>query len=311
VSYIINEKLISKNRSYKTLNAKGTVLHETATPGASDENEFNYFNNGAGGRSVSVHAFVDYDSITQTVPWNEQAWHAGGTANRNYIGIELCNYNDAAKFEEIWERAIWLFAYVHVNVIKVTEINKDTLMSHAEVSAKWKETNHQDPIAYFANYGKTVDMFRAEVQEAINIMIGKPIVPPIVQPTVNNEVLKLQQILNKLHIHDGKGNSLVEDGILGNRTKEAVKRLQSICRLDVDGIAGQQTWNAINTILTKPLLKVGSTGIAVRYLQHRVGSIIDGDFGNATKASVIRYQGANGLGLDGKVGPNTWNKLIS
>ncbi len=71
MAYTIVQKFISQNRSGKTLNAKGTVLHETATPGASDENEFNYFNSGY--RGASAHAFVDYDSITQTVPWNEQS----------------------------------------------------------------------------------------------------------------------------------------------------------------------------------------------------------------------------------------------
>jgi N-acetylmuramoyl-L-alanine amidase len=169
MSYSIIQKFISKNRSYKALNAKGSVLHETATPGASDENEQKYFD--SGNRNSSAHAFVDYDSITQTIPWNEQAWHAGGTANRNYLGIELCNYSDAAKFEEIWKRAVWLFAHVHVNVLKVTTINTDTLMSHAEVSLKWKETTHMDPVAYFGKYGKTVDMFRDAVQAEINSML--------------------------------------------------------------------------------------------------------------------------------------------
>ncbi|MDP4174149.1 MAG: N-acetylmuramoyl-L-alanine amidase [Bacteroidota bacterium] len=172
MSYEIIQRYISKNRSYLPLVARGTVVHETASPGDSDESEFNYFNAGAGGRSASAHAFIDNDSITNTVPWNEQAWHAGPTANHNFIGIELCNTLDPSKFQEIWNRAVWLFAYVHVNVIKVTAITKETLMSHAEVSAKWGETNHTDPVAYFANHGKTVDMFRAEVQEAINIMLN-------------------------------------------------------------------------------------------------------------------------------------------
>jgi hypothetical protein len=46
-------------------------------------------------------------------------------------------------------------------------------MSHAEVSNKWHETDHQDPIAFFNEYGKTVDQFRNEVQAQINIMLGE------------------------------------------------------------------------------------------------------------------------------------------
>jgi N-acetylmuramoyl-L-alanine amidase CwlA len=170
MDYNIIQNFITQNRSYKTLNAVGTVLHETATPGASDENERAYFNSAY--RGASAHAFVDYNSITQTVPWTEQAWHAGPTANKRYIGIELCNYKEALKFEEIWNRAVWLFAYVHVNIINVTDINNVTLMSHAEVSAKWKETDHTDPIGYFARFGKTVDDFRRGVQDMINKMIA-------------------------------------------------------------------------------------------------------------------------------------------
>lgn len=169
MSYDINQNFISYNRSNKALKAMGTVLHETATTGATDENEQKYFNSGYKG--ASAHAFVDYDSITQTVPWEEQSWHAGPTANRNFIGIELCNFNDPKLFQEVWNRAVWIFAYVHVHIINILVISKDTLMSHAEVSAKWKETTHTDPIAYFAKFGKTVDDFRAAVQEEVNKML--------------------------------------------------------------------------------------------------------------------------------------------
>lgn len=315
MDYTIEQRYISQNRSYIPLSAIGTVVHETATPGASDEDEFRYFNSGAGGRSVSVHAFVDYDSITQTVPWNERAWHAGGTANRSYIGIELCNYNDRDKFEEIWKRAVWLFAWLHVNVIKKTTINKGTLMSHAEVSEKWGETDHRDPVAYFARYGKTVDMFRSEVQNEINNMIGsnQQTENPTVQGRVagaDTETLELQKSLNRLNIRDDNDNSLAEDGVFGRGTGEAVRRFQSIAGLMVDGIAGKQTLGAIGTIFSKPMLRSGSRGLAVRYLQYRVGSKVDGIFGNNTKMQVISFQRNNGLTADGIVGPLTWGKLI-
>jgi N-acetylmuramoyl-L-alanine amidase len=170
VSYEIVQNFITQNRSGKPLKAIGSVLHETSDPGASDENEQSFFNNG--NRGASAHAFVDYDSITQVIPWNEQAWHAGPTANKNFIGIELCHYDDCLKFPQVWARAVWLFAWVHINVLKLTTVTKDNLMSHAEVSQKWHETDHTDPVAYFAKYGKTVDMFRAEVQQEINNMIN-------------------------------------------------------------------------------------------------------------------------------------------
>lgn len=310
MAYEIIQKFIKQNRSGKTLNPMGSVLHETATPGASDENEQKYFDGAY--RGASAHAFVDCDSITQIIPWNEQAWHAGPTANRTTNGIELCHYDDAEKFQQVWNRAVWLFAWLHVNIIKQTTITTDNLMSHAEVSNKWHETNHQDPVRYFAQFVKTVDDFRAAVQTEINTMIGQPqqTPTPVPQSSVNNDVLKLQQVLNRLKITDGKGNRLAEDGIIGNCTKEATKRQQNICGLTVDGIAGQQTWNSINAILDKPLLKVGSTGITVRYVQYRCGTTYDGIFGNNTKTAVVKFQSSNGLSVDGIVGQNTWLRLI-
>lgn len=320
MSYTIKQRFISQNRSRTPLKAIGTVVHETATPGASDEAEFNYFN--SANRGASAHAFVDYDSITQTIPWNERAGHAGPTANRNYIGIELCHYDDAARFDEVWKRAVWLFAWVHINVIKQTTINKNTLMSHAEVTSKWRESTHTDPVAYFKKFGRTVDMFRQEVQKEINSQLN--IKSGGTDSSNNNEqtedqgkvagasteTLSIQKSLNRLRIRDNEGKALVEDGVIGTRTKEAVKRLQSISGLSQDGIPGAQTKAAINSILTKPTLKVGSKGTVVRYLQFRVGTNIDGVFGSNTKAKVMTYQKNNGLSADGIVGPKTWEKLI-
>lgn len=315
MAYTITQRFISKNRPGTRLNAIGTVLHETATPGASDEDEFRYFNSGAGGRKASVHAFVDYDSITQTIPWNEVAWHAGSTANKNYIGIELCNYNDAAKFNEIWERAVWLFAWVHINVIKQTTINNTTLMSHAEVSQKWRETDHTDPIGYFAKYGKTVDMFRNDVQKEINRQLGKETpAPPKEEPkktaAVNTDTLNLQKALNRLKIRDSNGNTLAEDGSYGPLTTSAVRRFQQIMGIQVDGKAGPQTRGVINRILSKPVTKRGAKNTVVRYIQYRAGAEIDGSFGPETGRKVREWQKKNGLAQDGSVGPKTWVALI-
>lgn len=150
------------------------------------------------------------------------------------------------------------------------------------------------------------DLFMKEVRET-NIQLQ---VAPEVKTKTDNEAIKLQQAFNRLKVHDGKGNTLVEDGIPGSRTNEAVKKFQSICGLSVDGISGVNTWNAINTILSKPLLKVGTKSIAVRYVQFRVGAANDGVFGWNTNRVVAIWQGQNGLKQDGVIGPDTWKKLI-
>ena len=67
-----------------------------------------------------------------------------------------------------------------------------------------------------------------------------------------------------------------------------------------------------------PELYRGCKGKSVRALQILLigndcscGSYgADGDFGNATKAAVVKYQYENGLEDDGVVGPKTWAKLL-
>lgn len=307
--YSIEEQLISSNRSYVGLNPIGMVVHCTDTPGDSAQIERTAFNNHPEFQA-SAHAFIDANHIIQTVPTDEKAWHAGPTANRRYLGVELCMANNAEEFQEIWNRAVWLFANWMKNVVGITAISCDNVLSHAEVSERFGETDHMDPVDYFAKYGKTVLMFREAVQAAINGTSYTPSSPS--QPSTSNdsEDLRLQQIMNKFKMRDGKGNLLEEDGIIGTCSKQAVKRFQNICNLGVDGIAGPQTWGAINQILAKPLLKVGSTGTVVRYLQYRVDTEYDGIFGWETNRHVAIWQGQNGCGQDGIVGPQTWGKMI-
>ena len=67
--------------------------------------------------------------------------------------------------------------------------------------------------------------------------------------------------------------------------------------------------------LTYPLLRRGSRGDKVKYLQYKLLSKfynpgeIDGIFGARVEKAVRDFQRANGLGVDGIVGPKTWAKL--
>ena len=178
MSYEVKQQFIRLNHGGVFSGPKGIVLHETANPGGTAQNHYVYFNNAD--RQASAHAFVDWTEIVQLVPWNERAWHAGRTANGSYLGIELCRpaSHDQAKFQEVWNRGTWIFAWLFLNVLKVNKVTKDNLMSHAEVSMKWHETDHMDPVSYFSEYGKTVDDFRNDVQKLIDA-VTKPVEKPI------------------------------------------------------------------------------------------------------------------------------------
>lgn len=68
---------------------------------------------------------------------------------------------------------------------------------------------------------------------------------------------------------------------------------------------------------SRPVLREGSRGLFVEELQDLLVSTrsfvgaVDGVFGPRTKAAVLSFQSAAGLRMDGVVGPNTWNALMT
>jgi g-D-glutamyl-meso-diaminopimelate peptidase len=71
------------------------------------------------------------------------------------------------------------------------------------------------------------------------------------------------------------------------------------------------------TELTLPILKLRSTGDAVKVLQRKLIQhgyfigFVDGIFGLLTRRAVVKFQRKNGLLADAIVGPITWSKLNS
>jgi N-acetylmuramoyl-L-alanine amidase CwlA len=166
----IKKQIIKYNNPGTIINPKGIVLHETATPGASAQREYKYFNEAR--RKASAHAFIDTKEIIQCIEWKNKAFHAGTTANNNFIGIEMCNVATQSEFNIIYGQTVELFAYLFINELKIFKITPDNLPSHAEISNKYHESDHQDPLSYFKKFGKTVDGFRKDVQAQIDKLMA-------------------------------------------------------------------------------------------------------------------------------------------
>ena len=132
-------------------------------------------------------------------------------------------------------------------------------------------------------------------------------------------------------------------GTFGPETKNAVIAFQKNNGLATDGIVGAVTWNAMyddfkgivdqvfrgDTLLdikTTPypgtVLSSGSTGDDVRVLQQYLNAIsvtnpgldavdVTGDFDNATRLAVTKYQQAFDLPVTGSVDEQTWNSIAN
>jgi N-acetylmuramoyl-L-alanine amidase len=135
---------------------------------------------------------------------------------------------------------------------------------------------------------------------------------PDEEQNVDTTILRLQKALNQLKITDKNGKSLVEDGIAGNSTSSAIAKFQKIAGLAETGNADKATWDAINLILAKRIIRPNHAGgPVIRYLQYRLGVDVDGVYGPQTETTVKNFQKQNGLLADGIIGPASWQKIIA
>lgn len=240
------------------LSPMGLVIHGTDNPGATAQNHHDYFN--GGNRGASAHAFVDWNRIIQLVDWHRASWHAGHTANYSRIGIELCvpGSHDEAKFNEVWNRGVWLAAYLLRNIIGVSAVTSDNVMSHAEVSNTWDETDHQDPVSYFSEYGKTMDDFRNEVQQALS---GGTYTGGTSSSNGDGEESEIekakkfvggrcQELQEKLIACGYDCGGYGADNVFGEGTWNSLIAFQKDHCTMVDGLAGKETFSKLDELLS-------------------------------------------------------------
>ena len=132
---------------------------------------------------------------------------------------------------------------------------------------------------------------------------------PVLKKGSNDRAVRdLQEALKALGYDVGP-----VDGVFGTKTENAVKKFQQTREIAVDGVVGRVTWiNIDEADQSRPVLKIGSTGLPVRRLQSRMSAVgyntggVDGRFGAVTEAAVKKLQQDYKLNIDGVVGPQTW-----
>lgn len=137
--------------------------------------------------------------------------------------------------------------------------------------------------------------------------------PEISKNTSAEDIKYLQKSLNLMKIRDVNNTALAIDGVSGPLTISAIKKLQEILNLSMYGICGPEILSEVKRIMEKPLCSLNSNlyKTAIRYIQWRTGSCIDGIYGNETAQFVMAYQKNNKLVADGIAGKDTWNRLLS
>lgn len=134
-----------------------------------------------------------------------------------------------------------------------------------------------------------LEMMKNNLGKSLAQSTSSPIPSTAKSPfSIQNEVCKLQHILNVMGIADKAGNKLSEDGCIGPLTIEA---------------------------LSKIAVKRGDVGPIVGWIQEKLGISVDNIYGaypwHETYDSIINFQRNNKLVVDGIVGVNTFIKLAS
>ncbi len=145
-------------------------------------------------------------------------------------------------------------------------------------------------------------------------------------------VNKMQAYLNIMHDYGFIRNKIVQDGIFGSDTKTSVQQFQNYEGISVDGIIGENTWDAVvsklKTLNINPSIPVasssyylanGSIGLSVEKMQEYLNEIFkgseiplkeDGMYGTKTQSTVQKYQALNDLTIDGTLGWRTWDSIM-
>jgi len=132
------------------------------------------------GREVCVHAFIgklqDGSIATyQTLPWDHRGWHAGGPANGGYIGFEICedNLQSSDYFNKVYKEAVELCAYL----CRKFGISTSNIIDHAEGSELGIASNHGDVRHWFPKFGKSMRIFRNDVNIELEGKATTPTAP--------------------------------------------------------------------------------------------------------------------------------------
>ena len=296
----------SCNYSARTAAVSHVTVHTTQ---GSYAGSISWFQNCSAG--VSAHYVIRSSDgqVTQMVTESAKAWHVGNS-NGYTVGIEhegyvanpsvwytTAMYNASAALTRDILASRSLAQKVYNGASGWNAVPADSLFN-VKGHVNYASQSHTDP-------GSGWDWPRYKSLVAGSTGGGGSTATwPLVQyGNTGERVRTIQYLLQQW------GYALTVNASFDTATQNAVKNFQSSHGLGADGVVGNATWPAL-VVLTQQ----GDSGAKVRAVKSQLnesgaGITVDGAFGPATATAVRNFQTSKGLGADGVVGDDTWNKM--
>lgn len=212
---ILRQNYLTKNPCYKSgkeIKVQGLMLHSVGVSQPDAKVFLNSWDD-PNYNAACVHGFIDANTgtIYQTLPWTMRGWHCGRSGNNTHIGVEMCEpagiryWRGSSQFEVVgdvdtvkgqvrttYNAAVELFAYL-CKQFNLDPAKKGVIVSHHEGHLMGIASNHGDPEHLWTKstlkLPYTMDMFRTDVNLALNRQNGSTIPKPPFQIKVTTDLV--------------------------------------------------------------------------------------------------------------------------
>ena len=160
---VLDVQLLSINENSRpgiaTDGVRGVVVHYTANPGSTAQNNRDYFESlkDTGENQVSSNFIVGLDGeIVQCIPTSEIAY-ASNSRNNDTVSIECCHPDETGKFNDAtYDSLVHLVAFLCGKL----DLTMDDVIRHYDVTGK-------DCPKYFVEHEEAWSAFKADVAKYI------------------------------------------------------------------------------------------------------------------------------------------------
>ena len=304
----------------------GVVIHHVA-----GTNGLAYVANANNRNSHPTYHIANSGAVTGIVHPERRPYSTGGTPDPNAVTFEIDNSSVGGEWPVSSEAVESLIDVIVFHASQSPRAGKGFALNQKDV------TQAEFFIAWHSQYKATAcpgPFLKSQLDYIVsecNKRASSPTQPSAPKPSTPKPSAPSKPLVRKAIKLGSTGEAvkyvqtilgLKVDGQFGPITDKAVRAFQSANGLLVDGIVGPITYAALEgkapapakpaTPSKPPLtkwLRRGATGPVVRYIQGALGITQDGIFGPITERRVREFQRSQGLLVDGVVGPITYGRL--